>query len=162
MDDENLDSEIPSAERQSFLRLTRELASLPLEQSAAALERLSACRLWTRCYCRSLEHRGTGPIAPVSGRPRERRARPTKRRQAVPADAQVRPRQRSSRQGLQPMHSQSTSLGAEETPGASFSPRVSGASATRVSVLELLLQVFQCCTEAATHPLKIESIVPDI
>ena len=28
----------PSAERQSFLRLTRELASLPLEQSAAALE----------------------------------------------------------------------------------------------------------------------------
>src|SRR5882724_7777506 len=28
----------PSAERQSFLRLTRELASLPVEQSAAALE----------------------------------------------------------------------------------------------------------------------------
>jgi hypothetical protein len=38
MQDENIDSEIPSAERQSFLKLTRELASLPLEQSAAALE----------------------------------------------------------------------------------------------------------------------------
>jgi hypothetical protein len=38
MADQEIDSEIPSAERQSFLKLTRELASLPLEQSAAALE----------------------------------------------------------------------------------------------------------------------------
>ena len=38
MQDENTDSGIPSAERQSFLRLTRELASLPLDKSAAALE----------------------------------------------------------------------------------------------------------------------------
>jgi nitric oxide reductase NorD protein len=36
------DSNIPSVERQSFLRLTRELASLPLEQSAAALETSAA------------------------------------------------------------------------------------------------------------------------
>jgi hypothetical protein len=42
MPDEKLDSELPSAERQSFLRLTRELASLPLEQSAAALETSAA------------------------------------------------------------------------------------------------------------------------
>ena len=38
MQDENINSETSSAERQSFLKLTRELASLPLEQSAAALE----------------------------------------------------------------------------------------------------------------------------
>jgi nitric oxide reductase NorD protein len=38
MQDENIDSEIPSAERQSFLRLTRELAGLPLDKSAAVLE----------------------------------------------------------------------------------------------------------------------------
>ena len=38
MPDESSDSEVPSAERQSFLNLTRELAGLPLEQSAAALE----------------------------------------------------------------------------------------------------------------------------
>jgi len=38
MQDEDRHSEIPGSERQSFLRLTRELASLPLEQSAAALE----------------------------------------------------------------------------------------------------------------------------
>ncbi len=42
MQDENIESEIPSAERQSFLRLTRELASLPLEKSAAALETSAA------------------------------------------------------------------------------------------------------------------------
>ena len=42
MHDENIDSEIPSAERQSFLRLTRELASLPLDKSAAALETSAA------------------------------------------------------------------------------------------------------------------------
>lgn len=42
MQDENSDSNIPSVERQSFLRLTRELASLPLEQSAAALETSAA------------------------------------------------------------------------------------------------------------------------
>src|SRR5688572_26903027 len=42
MQDENIDSDLPSAERQSFLRLTRELASLPLEQSAAALETSAA------------------------------------------------------------------------------------------------------------------------
>jgi len=38
MPDENIDSEIPSVERLSFLKLTRELAGLPLDQSAAALE----------------------------------------------------------------------------------------------------------------------------
>ncbi|MGH9874990.1 MAG: hypothetical protein ACRD9S_21250, partial [Pyrinomonadaceae bacterium] len=38
MHDENLESGIPSAERQSFLKLTRELASLPLGKSSAALE----------------------------------------------------------------------------------------------------------------------------
>jgi nitric oxide reductase NorD protein len=37
MHDDN-ELEIPSAERQSFLKLTRELASLPLDKSAAALE----------------------------------------------------------------------------------------------------------------------------
>ena len=42
MQDENIDSGIPSAERQSFLRLTRELASLPLDKSAAALETSAA------------------------------------------------------------------------------------------------------------------------
>ncbi|HEV7746122.1 MAG TPA: VWA domain-containing protein [Pyrinomonadaceae bacterium] len=42
MHDENLDSEIPSAERQSFLRLTRELAGLPLDKSTAALETSAA------------------------------------------------------------------------------------------------------------------------
>ncbi|HEY3040789.1 MAG TPA: VWA domain-containing protein [Pyrinomonadaceae bacterium] len=38
MEDDSLEKGIHSAERQSFLKLTRELASLPLEQSAAALE----------------------------------------------------------------------------------------------------------------------------
>src|SRR4030095_6205551 len=38
MQDDTEDSPVPSAEHQSFLRLTRELASLPFEQSAAALE----------------------------------------------------------------------------------------------------------------------------
>lgn len=38
MQDNSSDSEIPSAERQSFLKLTRELAGLPLDKSAAALE----------------------------------------------------------------------------------------------------------------------------
>ena len=38
MQDDDLHSEIPSAERQSFLKLTRELAGLPLDKSAAALE----------------------------------------------------------------------------------------------------------------------------
>ena len=42
MDDESLDSAVPSAERQSFLRLTRELAALPLDKSAAALETSAA------------------------------------------------------------------------------------------------------------------------
>jgi nitric oxide reductase NorD protein len=42
MQDENLHSEVPSVERQSFLKLTRELASLPLDQSAAALETSAA------------------------------------------------------------------------------------------------------------------------
>src|SRR5437773_6343706 len=37
MQNENDDPNIPS-ERQSFLKLTRDIASLPLEQSAAALE----------------------------------------------------------------------------------------------------------------------------
>lgn len=38
MSDESLDPGINSPERQSFLRLTRELAGLPLDKSAAALE----------------------------------------------------------------------------------------------------------------------------
>jgi nitric oxide reductase NorD protein len=38
MQDDSNDSIVPSAERQSFLKLTRELAGLPLDQSAAALE----------------------------------------------------------------------------------------------------------------------------
>jgi hypothetical protein len=38
MQDQDTDREIPSAEHQSFLKLTRELASLPLDKSAAALE----------------------------------------------------------------------------------------------------------------------------
>ena len=42
MQDENLPSEIPSADRQSFIKLTRELASLPIEKSAAALETSAA------------------------------------------------------------------------------------------------------------------------
>jgi hypothetical protein len=42
MHHENPDSELPSAERQSFLKLTRELASLPLDKSAAALETSAA------------------------------------------------------------------------------------------------------------------------
>ncbi len=42
MHDEDNDSNIPSVERQSFIRLTRELAGLPLEQSAAALETSAA------------------------------------------------------------------------------------------------------------------------
>jgi len=42
MHDENIEPEIPSAERQSFLRLTRELASLPLDKSTAALETSAA------------------------------------------------------------------------------------------------------------------------
>jgi len=42
MPDESSHSEIPSAERQSFLRLTRELATLPLDKSAAALETSAA------------------------------------------------------------------------------------------------------------------------
>jgi len=42
MQDENIDSEIPSAEHQSFLKLTRELASLPLDKSAVALETSAA------------------------------------------------------------------------------------------------------------------------
>ncbi len=42
MHDENSESGVPSAERQSFLRLTRELASLPLDKSAAALETSAA------------------------------------------------------------------------------------------------------------------------
>ena len=42
MHDENIDSEIPSVERQSFIKLTRELASLPLDKSAAALETSAA------------------------------------------------------------------------------------------------------------------------
>jgi hypothetical protein len=32
MHDENIDSGVPSAERQSFLKLTRELAGLPLDK----------------------------------------------------------------------------------------------------------------------------------
>ena len=42
MHDENTDSETPSVERQSFIKLTRELASVPLEKSAAALETSAA------------------------------------------------------------------------------------------------------------------------
>ena len=42
MHDENIDSGVPSAERQSFLRLTRELAGLALDESAAALETSAA------------------------------------------------------------------------------------------------------------------------
>ncbi len=42
MDDENSHSEPLSNERQSFLRLTRELAGLPAEQSVAALETAAA------------------------------------------------------------------------------------------------------------------------
>jgi nitric oxide reductase NorD protein len=38
MDDDNSDSQTHSHERQSFLKLTRDLATLPLDQSAAALE----------------------------------------------------------------------------------------------------------------------------
>ena len=42
MQDDDLHSEVPSAERQSFLKLTRELAGLPLDKSAAALETSAA------------------------------------------------------------------------------------------------------------------------
>jgi hypothetical protein len=42
MEDEGHHSDIPSAERQSFLKLTRELASLPLDKSSAALETSAA------------------------------------------------------------------------------------------------------------------------
>ncbi|HEY6231494.1 MAG TPA: hypothetical protein VIW64_09520, partial [Pyrinomonadaceae bacterium] len=42
MQDENNNQDPPSAERQSFLRLTRDLASLPLDKSAAALETSAA------------------------------------------------------------------------------------------------------------------------
>jgi hypothetical protein len=42
MQDENQPSEAHSAERRSFLKLTRELASLPLDQSAAVLETSAA------------------------------------------------------------------------------------------------------------------------
>ena len=42
MQDDHTNSEIPNAERQSFLRLTRNLAGLPLEQSVAALETSAA------------------------------------------------------------------------------------------------------------------------
>jgi hypothetical protein len=42
MQDESSDSGVPSAERQSFLKLTRELAGLPLDKSAAALETSAA------------------------------------------------------------------------------------------------------------------------
>ena len=42
MQDESNDSVVPSAERQSFLKLTRELAGLPLDKSAAALETSAA------------------------------------------------------------------------------------------------------------------------
>src|SRR5882762_6248352 len=38
MHDEHIESGVPSPERQSFLKLTRELAGLPLDKSAAALE----------------------------------------------------------------------------------------------------------------------------
>jgi len=42
MTDQDNNQDPPSAERQSFLRLTRELASLPLDKSAAALETSAA------------------------------------------------------------------------------------------------------------------------
>ena len=42
MQDESNDSGVPSAERQSFLKLTRELVGLPLDKSAAALETSAA------------------------------------------------------------------------------------------------------------------------
>jgi len=42
MDDQSDSEPIPSAERQSFLRLTRELASLPLDKSAVAIETSAA------------------------------------------------------------------------------------------------------------------------
>ena len=42
MQDDDLHPEIPSAERQSFLKLTRELVGLPLDKSAAALETSAA------------------------------------------------------------------------------------------------------------------------
>src|SRR6185436_3631501 len=42
MTDHDDNPDLPSAERQSFLRLTRELASLPLDKSAAALETSAA------------------------------------------------------------------------------------------------------------------------
>jgi hypothetical protein len=42
MQKENLQSDIPSAEHQSFLRLTRELAGLSLDKSAAAIETSAA------------------------------------------------------------------------------------------------------------------------
>lgn len=42
MQDENSNAEAQSAERQSFLKLTRELVGLPLEQSSAALETSAA------------------------------------------------------------------------------------------------------------------------
>ena len=42
MQNEDLHSEIPSAERQSFIKLTRELVGLPLDKSAAALETSAA------------------------------------------------------------------------------------------------------------------------
>ena len=38
MDEQNDELNLPNAERQSFLRMTRELASLPLDKSSAALE----------------------------------------------------------------------------------------------------------------------------
>ena len=42
MQDDDLHPGIPSAERQSFLKLTRELVGLPLDKSAAALETSAA------------------------------------------------------------------------------------------------------------------------
>src|SRR5258707_4636975 len=42
MQDDNLHPETNSAERQSFLRLTRELAGLPFDKSAAVLETSAA------------------------------------------------------------------------------------------------------------------------
>jgi nitric oxide reductase NorD protein len=42
MHDPNQESDLPSAERQSFLTLTRQLATLPLDKSAAALETSAA------------------------------------------------------------------------------------------------------------------------
>ena len=42
MHDENNNQDLPSAERQSFLTLTRELASLPLDKSSTALETSAA------------------------------------------------------------------------------------------------------------------------